>query len=336
MNHNPVIASAREAIQTINIHGHRELRKLCLSHMLTGLLRHAVPRNDKKGNIKMKKILLSFLLLTLTFPAWADDAKESAFDRVMRTGVIRCGYYVYPPVTYRAPNTGALSGFSVDMMEEIAKRASLKVEWTEETNFSNWIPGLQTKRYDVACTPNWPDIPQGRVVMFSLPMLYTPIYPMVRADDERFSDDNNLAPLNSPDITFVAPEGDAFASLIPAHFPKAKLKLISADAENTTFVMELSTKKADASLADLNGLITFNENNPTKLKILGKSQPIKFQASTLAVERHELILNDFLNNAIIDLINDGDDGSSLKKMGAGARENFPSRCATGKNSIIFI
>ncbi len=262
----------------------------------------------------MKKFLLSLLLIAISLPAFADDdKKESAFDRIMRTNTIRCGYYVYPPVTYRDPNTDVLSGFSVDMMDEIGKRTGLKIEWVEETNFSNWIPSIQSKRFDVACTPNWPDVPQGRAAAFSIPMFYAGIYPMVRANDERFKDDANISILNSPDITFVAAEGDAFAGLIPAHFPKAKLKLLSADAENTTFVMELSTGKADASFSDTNGMTTFNHNNPTKLKILGKNTPVKWQASSLAVERHEMILKDFIDNAILDLINDGTMDRILRK-----------------------
>ncbi len=51
----------------------------------------------------------SVKLMAPTNPA--QKQKETAFARVMRTGVIRCGYYVFPPVTYRDPDTNALSGF---------------------------------------------------------------------------------------------------------------------------------------------------------------------------------------------------------------------------------
>ncbi|MEK7801112.1 MAG: hypothetical protein AAB276_01545 [Pseudomonadota bacterium] len=42
----------------------------------------------------MKKLLIvSLLILAVVFPAYASDAsKESVYDRVMRTGTIRCGY----------------------------------------------------------------------------------------------------------------------------------------------------------------------------------------------------------------------------------------------------
>ena len=263
----------------------------------------------------MKKLVLTILLFTLSIPAWAGDAKESAFDRVMRTGTLRCGYYVFPPVTYRDPNTKELSGFAVDMMNEVGKRAGLKIEWTEETNFSNWIPGLQTGRFDAACTPNWPSMGQGRAASFSVPMFFAGIYPMVRADDPRFKADN-LARLNSPDITFSAQEGEGPVALIKAYFPKAKLNLLPNDTSNTNFVMDLNAKKADAIVTDRNGYVEFNRNNPVKLKLMGMKTPLKFQSFNLAVERHDMILKDFLDNAILDLQHDGTMDRLLRKWEA--------------------
>jgi len=263
----------------------------------------------------MKAVLLA-LLLSFALPVSpvfaADKAKETAFERVIRTGVIRCGYYVFPPVTYRDPNTNELSGFSIDMMNEIAGRAGMKVEWTEETNFNNWIPGLQTQRYDVACTPNWPDISQGRVVTFSVPMFFAGLYPMVRENDERFKTDD-LERLNRDDVTFTAAEGDGLVNLIKARFPQAKLKVLSADGELTGFAMDVISGKADAFVIDRNGMVEFNRNNETKLKLIAPQQPVKVQAFNLAVERNELVLNYFLNTAIQELIYDGTMDRLLRK-----------------------
>ncbi|MBU6236120.1 MAG: transporter substrate-binding domain-containing protein, partial [Alphaproteobacteria bacterium] len=144
---------------------------------------------------RLASLLLSFAFVLSAFSAHADDARETAWQRIIRTNTIRCGYYVFPPVTYRDPNTKALSGFSVDMMEAIGKAAGLKIEWTEEVNFANWVPALQAGRFDMACTPMWPDIPLGRVVSFSVPFMFAGLSPMVRADDDRFKGDD-LARLN--------------------------------------------------------------------------------------------------------------------------------------------
>ena len=269
----------------------------------------------------MKKILLSLLLITLSLPAFARDAKESAFDRVMRTNTLRCGYYVFPPVTYRDPNTQKLSGFTIDMMEEIGKRAGLKIEWAEEYTWSGWTEALLSGRFDTACAPMWPDIPTARVVAYSAPMFYASLFPVVRADDKRFSD-TSLEQFNKKEITFAAPEGDAVVSLIQAQFPKATLNLIPPGSDNGSYALQLITKKADVLLWDDNGLYQFNKQNEKKLRAIARQAPVKLQTFSLAVGRNELVLKDFLDNAIADLIRDGTMDRLLRKWEAEPRKTY--------------
>lgn len=237
---------------------------------------------------------------------------QSVFDQVMNSGVLRCGYYVFPPATYRDPNTKELSGFSIDLMNEIGKRSGLKIEWSEETNFSNWIPSLQAGRFDVACTPNWPDIPQLRAVAFSTSMFYAGLSPMVRADDSRFSG-KDLKVFNDEAVTFATPDGDAIGGIVAAKFPKAKIKYLSADGDISSFAMDVITKKSDAFISDRNGLYEFNKNNPIKLKLFAPDQPLKLQAFSLAVEAHQVEMKNFLDNAIAELQHDGTMDRLLRK-----------------------
>lgn len=57
----------------------------------------------------MKRLLLALALLILALPAAAETGKESAYECVMRTGTLRCGYILLPPEMNKDPNTGALS-----------------------------------------------------------------------------------------------------------------------------------------------------------------------------------------------------------------------------------
>ncbi|MEJ0063365.1 MAG: transporter substrate-binding domain-containing protein [Alphaproteobacteria bacterium] len=260
----------------------------------------------------MKKFLIACLLVLVTFPAVAEDAKESAFDRVMRTGVLKCGYYVFPPVTYRDPNAKELSGFSIDMMNAIAKRASLKIEWTEEVTFGNWAPALQSRRFDAVCTPMFPGASTAKGAAFTVPFLYSGLSPMVRADDERFKD-NDLARLNKPDVTFIMQDGGDFLSTTPDVFPQAKIHNVMAGVDGPTMLQDIVTKKADAILMDRNGEIAYNKNNPVKLRLVDPAHPVKLQSFTLAVGRGEWALKDFLDTAIDEMNNDGSIDRMMKK-----------------------
>lgn len=266
----------------------------------------------------MRKFLLGLVLL-LSACGQKGHHQETAMERILRTGVIRCGYYVFPPITYRDPNTNALSGFSVDMMNKIAKVANLKVEWSEEVNFANWTSGLEAKRYDAACTPMWPDIPLTRVVAFSIPMMYAGLSPLVRADDARFKGDD-LARFDQPDVRFLTQDGNALDSVTRETFPHATIIAMPASMDGPTVMQEIVTKKADAILLDRNAEIAYNKNNPVKLRLVATSRPVKSQEFTLAVDRREAELKYFLDNAIGQMLNDGSIDRLLEKW-----ENEPGQ-----------
>jgi ABC-type amino acid transport substrate-binding protein len=223
---------------------------------------------------------------------------ESAFDRVLRTNTLRCGYYVYPPATYRDPNTGKLSGFSVDMMERIAARAGLKIDWVQEVGFGDWPAALQAKRFDLACTPMWPNTALGRGVAFTMPFFYAGIYAIGRKDETRF---RTLDDLNNPDVTIAVQEGNEIYHLAHDAFPNAHLDAIAPNADGNLIAHDVLARKADVLLSDKNFLYEFGKTNPETLKLLVDT-PVKMMPFTLAVGRGETELLHFVDNAIQEMI----------------------------------
>jgi ABC-type amino acid transport substrate-binding protein len=263
----------------------------------------------------MKKILLSLLIIIFSFPVLADDnKKESVFERVMRTGVIRCGYYVYPPATYLDPNTGVLSGLSVDTMNYIAERASLKVEWSEEVTFGNWVPALQAKRFDVVCTPMWPELPMAKAATFSDPMYFSGLYLAVRHDEKRFTKaSGGMNRINQPDVTIVSQDGNITSILAKSAFPNAKHYVLSPDSDTSQLVMSIVSKKADVQIADDNAIKQWNDNNEKKVKIIKDFGPMKLQQYTFSVVRGEHDLLNFLNLAVHEINYNGEMDRLLRK-----------------------
>lgn len=236
-------------------------------------------------------------------------ATETAFQRVLRTRVLRCGYYVYPPVTYRDLKTGKLSGLSVDMMEHIAKRAGLKIEWTQEVNFGDWPEGLKTKRFDVACTPMWPDTAIGQVVYFTKPFFYAGIYPIGRGDETRFK---TMDDLNKPSVTVTAQDGNEILNLAKVVFPNARLISVAANVNGNMVAQDVMNRKADFMMNDKNMLREINTTNPGALKIL-VDQPVKVMPFTLAVGVGEDAFLQFINNATDEILMTGEMNRLLDK-----------------------
>ncbi len=269
------------------------------------------------------RLIAFFIALLVAAPAFAQDAaKETAFDRITRTGVIRCGYYVFPPMTYRDPNTGKLTGLSIDMMEEIARRASLKIEWTAEVTWANWIPELQADRFDVACTPMWPVLPMAKAVTFSKAFMYAGLSPVVRQDDARFSDQTTLDRLNQPDVTVLVQEGNATDVFVRKAFPQAQFYTLPASADGSEYYQSLVAKKVDVVVTDLNGLALYEKTNGAHFRMLDTTHPVKLQSFTLASKRGEADLTSFLNLAIDDLYADGEMDRLLRKWEAEPGKTF--------------
>lgn len=275
-------------------------------------------------NISVKfTILISILAAVIT--TWvmgglhapgnmsAATAKETAFARIMRTGVIRCGYYVFPPATYRDPNTKELSGFSVDFMNQLAERAGLKVEWTEEVTFGNWVPALQARRFDISCTPQWPELPMGKALLFTDSLFYSGIYPSLRANDPRLPKIKTRNDLNTPDFTFIAQEGNMTYNLTRQNFPNAKLYSLPPNADGGEYYQAILTGKADIVLSDRNGIYQFNKMNDNAFTTILMNDPVKLQSFPLVISDGETDLLNFLNFAIREMDYSGDIDRILRK-----------------------
>lgn len=242
----------------------------------------------------------------------APAAKETAYERVMRTGKLRCGYYVFPPVVMRDPNTGEMSGFTIDMMNAIAAKTGIEIEWTEESTFGNWIPALQTNRYDVMCAPMWPDMALGREVIFTRPLFFAAVAPIVQADDTRFDGPDALDKLNQPDVTIVGQDGNMILFLAKEVFPKAKHLTLAANVDAPSVVQNVVTGKADAVLLDRNAVIEYAKKG-LKLKMVELKTPLKAQAFAMPMQHEETELREFLDNAVMDLLDSGTINRLLNK-----------------------
>ncbi|MDX2027345.1 MAG: transporter substrate-binding domain-containing protein [Alphaproteobacteria bacterium] len=237
--------------------------------------------------------------------------RETALDRVKRTGVLRCGYYVFPPVTMRESSGRTLSGLSIDMMEKIGTSAGLKIEWTEEVDFGTWPLGLKAGRFDAVCTPIWPDISLAREAAFTRPMFYAGINAYVRGDDHRF--DNNLAAINNPNVTLSVIEGNATYYLAHANFRNARIQALPQNSPGGAPAENVITRKADIFFWDDNGAYDFLKSRPGSIRNVAPGRPIKVMPFELATDAGEGELRDFLDVALQNLEDSGATNLLLQK-----------------------
>lgn len=259
-------------------------------------------------------ILGLLLIIAFCTPAAAAEkakSKESAYERVTRTGAIRCGYFSWPPYIMKDPNTGALSGLNYDYMMEIGKKLGLDIEWSEEVSPGTAIAGLDAGRYDMMCASLWPDEARLKHAQLTLPTFYSAVYAVSRADDSRF--DNGATKINDPAITIAGLDGDITWFLAKEEFPQAQIHALPQMADGAQLLQSVASGKADITLVDRGILNDFNRTNNNALKVVSGLPPVRIFPEVLAAQRNEVQLKLLIDNAIHIINDSGKPAAFIKK-----------------------
>ena len=260
----------------------------------------------------MRNILLALLIVVFAFPAFAAEKgnRESAYDRVMRTGTIRCGYIVYPPYLDRDVNTGKFSGIWFDLMEKLGRELSLKIEWTEETGTANAFTALSAGRFDALCTGALAVPARTRVVNFTTPFYYDALYVVSRADDKRFDED--LRKIDASDVKVYVLEGETAQFLTQEEFPHATLVMQANLTDPGARFMDIISGKGDVTLVTIANFRQFERNNPGKLKLVGR-EPMWVGQAGIVVPKGEFDLWAMLGTVVDHLNNTGFTRRTIQK-----------------------
>ena len=247
------------------------------------------------------RIFIFIIALMIAMPAMAQDkAKESAYDRVIRTGVLKVGYFVWPPYQIQDPNTGELSGFTIDYMKVIASLLDVKVEYVPMAALGTQVEEFSKGRIDVAATDGPYVFTMLKFVDFSDPLFYAPVYAYGRVGESRFK---TLQDLNAEGVTFVGLDGDLSADLVRRNYPKAKLTTLPVGTDPGQMMMNVQTSKADAVIIDPGSVITFNANNELDLSIIAPGTPVAMYPIGFSMAKDDGKLLTVMNGVVAALLN---------------------------------
>ena len=257
---------------------------------------------DKKAlaNRSMRLFFLTCLMMIISSVAFAGE-RESAYDRVMRTGVLRCGYSAWEPIIMKDPNTGQFSGVYSDYMTAMGRRLGLKVEW-QEINMAMYLDDLRVGKIDVECSGGWPNARRGKFADYSTPLFYTPIYLFAAGKDHRF--DNHYNKINDPTVRFVTMPGEQSEDYRTEFFPKSQEISVPPSSMLSDILLQIAMGKADVAFWDLMTARNFMKANPGKIRIIS-GDVVKVIPNNLSVAKGETKLLSMLNIATEELISDG-------------------------------
>jgi ABC-type amino acid transport substrate-binding protein len=245
-------------------------------------------------------IALASLALTL-FHASNEAAqanKETAYERVIRTQTLHCGYFLWQPFVTQNVNTKELGGFEYEYVNAVGKSLGLKVTWTELLQ-GQQVEALRAGKIDAVCDDGPFLMTEGAYVQYAEPMFYEEYYLYVRADDHRFDDDIRKA--SNPNVTIAAMDGDITLDLAMQSFPNVKLHQLSNAADPTQLFMDVVYRKADIVINDAISAANFLKNNPGTIRRVSVKKPIAYLPDQISVLRGEGDLADMISQGVLNV-----------------------------------
>ena len=235
--------------------------------------------------------LACFLLLSVP-AALADDL----LDAVMKNGaVVIATEGAWAPWTYHDFDTDELVGFDVEVARAIAAQLGVAADF-RECPWESIFMGIDSKMYDITANGVEATEDRGEKYDFTVPYAYLRTALIVRTDNEDihgFNDLKGKKTANSAGSTYAMMAEDYGATTDTVSTLAQTLDLVLAGRVDATLNAELS-------------FVDYMKEHPeAELKVVALSE----EASLVAIpvrkgQENEAFLN-ALNDAIVDLRNDG-------------------------------
>jgi ABC-type amino acid transport substrate-binding protein len=210
--------------------------------------------------------------------------EESVYEHVMRTGTIRCGYMSSRPGLIVDPETKQMSGLFYDYMMEVGKLLNLKVEFVQDLNIIEYPDALNSGKIDAMCTGVGISADRGKYTDFITPLYYSPVYMIVRADENRLEDNPMLA--NNSNFTMIYIEGGIAATLRKYIYPRSTPLELPRVARSPDMFLSLASHEGDFVLGDIYNYNEFTTKNPGKIK-QASTKPVFIIPVSIAIKNGE-------------------------------------------------
>lgn len=221
-----------------------------------------------------------------------EQKEEDTFNKIKREGILRVGYIPAAPWCIRDAATGKLSGTFVDAIQEIAKNMDVKVEFVE-ADFSTFIAGLQSKKYDLSIAPTFSTIQRAKAVAFTIPLMAAGNSAIVRKGEIRFK---TLQDIDLKGVVVAVTQGEQGHEYAKTNFKNAEIKVFGGGDQNLTF-SEVLSGRADVALGDTWFSAKFAAEHPNAHDLFADN-PYNVTPVGWAVRYEDMRLLTFINTAL--------------------------------------
>lgn len=224
--------------------------------------------------------------------------KETAFDRVMRTNTLRCGYIPYSYAFKIDPNTKKMSGVLYEVVEEIGRLNHIKIDWAEELTWATLATSLETGRVDAFCSGIWIETQNAKFIAYTTPLYYNSIGIYARADENRFT---KLSDLDAASVRFITRDGGTQDIVARQDFSDATRVSMPSAVSDGELIEGVLSNKADVLLYGDDYLSDFVAKNPTKLKELFPGEKIRVYPLAIGLPMLDVGLKNMFDSTLAEM-----------------------------------
>ena len=234
-------------------------------------------------------LVVGVLQLALAAGAYA----QSDFDAIKAAGVIKIGTEgTYAPFTYHDAS-GKLTGFDVEIAQEVANRLGVKAEFIE-SKWDGLIAGVDAKRYDLAVNEITITPERQAKYDFSDPYIASKVALIVRSDNDSIH-------------TFADIKGKKTAHALSSNYAKLAqsygAELVGAEGFSQEIDL-IASRRVDATINDSLSFLDFKKHKPdAPLKIAATEKDAQLQGILLRKGNPDLV--QAINKALADAKADG-------------------------------
>ena len=274
--------------------------------------------------MKLAQIPLLCALVAATAAIMPAAAQTSAADAaklvpqdIRARGVLRVGsQQTFPPVEYREPGKTEVSGVSRDLLDEVAKRLNLKLEYIH-AEYAALISGVEADRFDVA-SGGISDTVEREEKLDFVNYMFAGGSMLILADGPMTSaktiDDfcgKSIATLLGSRVLMTAVEAASERCTKAGKQPIRAEQLPAApDAR-----MQLDLKRVDSYIGDLPALVYMGSQFPGKYRIVGGAYILTPYVTSWGFGKNRAGLRDAVQKAMQGMLEDGTYKKILAKSG---------------------
>lgn len=238
--------------------------------------------------------------------AQSSEAAKLVPQEIRDRGTLTVGsQQTFPPVEFKKPNETAVTGVSADLLAEIAKRLDLKLEYIHG-EYSSLIPGLESKRFDMASGGISDTEEREQKVDFVNYMMSGGSILVRAADKEKYKTITDFC-------------GGTVAMLLGSNTIMKALEAANADCETAgkaKFTVDqlpsapdakaqLDLGRVDGYLGDFPALVYFVTNAPGSYAVVGGNYILTPYITSWAFSKDNAGLRDAVQKTAQEMLDDG-------------------------------